>query len=220
MLMAHRTMVVDAAIEKSRRLGQAIAYFYCESAPRNILKAAELLKSLIKQTLIYLVATQHGCPRSVMETIRENHSCGGVELDLDELKHIFAELFQYKYLDTATYIIDGLDELECDGIAHVLRVFHDLFQKSARQKLFISSRNEPHYNIDIINMIPNILHLPMKLENSEDVRYFIKKTIADKSKYARKLTEDHSLAEEMASRLHSGAKGMLVAYSSMLLRDS
>ena len=145
-----------------------------------------------------------------MRQIREHYRYGGTEPDIDDVTEIFSSLFNYKHLETAIYIIDGVDELN-DEIIPVLRVFQGLFRQPARQKLFISSRNDPHHKINLSNMIPNILLIPVQQNNFEDIQSYIKTVMSDKTSYSRDLTEDKLLAQQVASRLLSGAKGMSVA---------
>jgi hypothetical protein len=169
---------------------------------------------------MFLVATQHPCPKSAMEQIREYYKYGGPDPDLEDVSGIFSGLFKCKHLEKAICIIDGLDELEYEEIPRVLRVFRNLFRQRTNQKLFVTSRNEPHYNIDLINNIPNTLHIPLQLNNAGDIQNYVKTTIAGKMMWARKITEDGSLVQEMSHRLLSEAKGMLVAQYPKMLNKS
>lgn len=203
--------MIDTAKERSFKLGHPLAYFYCESASRNTPSASDLFESLIKQILMYLIATQHPCPKSIMTQLREHYRYGGTQPDFEDVTEIFSSLFNYECLETAIYIIDGLDGLQCDDIIPVLSVFHDLFRKPAKQKLFLSSRNEPHYKVSINKMIPNILHIPVQEGNLEDIQSYINAMVSDKTSFVRELTENKILAQQVVSKLLSSAKGMLVA---------
>ena len=152
-----------------------------------------------------------------MTQIEDLYRYGSPERDLDDVKEIFSSLF--KYLETATYILDGLDELKDGDIVYVFEIFRSLFQLPVEQKLFLSSRNELHKNVDLIHIAPSTRRIQMEKDNTQDIQHYIKRKLAEKSEHARKLTEDDSLAEEIASRLLSGAKGMLVAYCCKLFRE-
>ena len=186
-----------------------MAYFYCESAQRDMLRAQVLFESLIKQTLQYLAAVRKSYPKSVMTGIQDLYSYGGPEPDIEDVINLFSDLFNH--LDTASYIIDGLDELSNEDIDHVSRTFCRLFQRPAKQKLFISSRSELHHNINLTQMIPTTKRVQVDLSlNSEDIRLFVETGIAEKSKHARPLTQDATLAQDLVRRLVAGAKEMSV----------
>lgn len=208
--------MVEAAKNKSASSGHPVFYFYCETAQRDLLRAIDLFESLIKQSLIYMRMVQKPFPEDIMTQIEDLYRYGGPERDLDDVTGIFSDLF--RYLETSTYILDGLDELKHGDIVHVFDLFRSLFQVPSEQKLFLSSRNELHDNVDLIHMVPRTRRIPMEQDNAQDIRHYIETKLAEKSSCARKLTEDDALAEEMASRLLSGTKGMLVAYCCKLFR--
>ncbi|MCJ1261629.1 hypothetical protein MMC22_001495 [Lobaria immixta] len=202
------TAVVDAAKRKSRANGYLLSYFYCESAPRNMQQATGLFESLMKQSLIYLTVTQKTCPDSILVQIEELYRYGGPKRDFEDIVDIFSRLF--RYFDTAIYVIDGLDELRDEGKIIVLNVFRDLFEQPGQQKLFISSRTEPHHNINMIHIIPNTKHIHVEQEKLEDIKYYIERRIAEKQRINRELTNDPCLIADIKSRLLSGSKGMFL----------
>ena len=174
-------------------------------------QAAILFESLIKQGLIYLVETQKICPDPIKVRIEELYRYGGPERDFEDVVDIFSHL--YNYCDTAIYIIDGLDELRDEERILVLNVFRRFFEQPGQQKLFISSRTEPHHNIIMIHIIPNTKRIHVEQEKLGDIKYYIKIRIAEKQRTNRELTNDPCLIEDIKSRLLSGAKGMFVALS-------
>lgn len=169
---------------------------------------------------MYLVAAQQTCSESILKQIREYYKYGGPDPDFEDVSEIFSGLFKYKCLKKAIYIIDGLDELDYEEITRVLSVFRRLFRQGTNQKLFVTSRHEPHYNIDFINNIPNTLHIPLQLNNSGDIQNYIETTIEEKLMCDRKITEDSSLVQEISCRLLSGAKGMFVAQYPKVFQNS
>ncbi|MCJ1384883.1 hypothetical protein MMC17_008001 [Xylographa soralifera] len=200
------TAVVEAVKDKSRKSGNAVAYFYCESAQQEFLQASNLLESLIKQGLMYLASIQKPCPDSVRKKLEELYRYGGPERDIEDIAEIFSGLFYY--LKAATYIIDGLDEFEHEEINHVLRIFRDLLSNATQQKLYLSSRKELHHAIDIAHMLPNTTQILMSQSDSlEDIRLYIETKIADQS---RKLTDNAALIEDVKSQLLNRAHGMFL----------
>ena len=196
--------MVEVVKDKSYKLGNAAAYFYCESAQREFLQASDLFESFIKQGLIYLASIQKPCPDSVMEKLKELYRYGGPERDLEDIVEIFSGLFHH--LKAATYIIDGLDEFEHEEINHVLRVFRDLLYNTSQQKLYLSSRKELHHNIDIAHILPDIKQVFISQSDSlEDIQLYIETKIADQS---RKLTDDLVLMEDVKFQLRSRAHSM------------
>lgn len=174
-------------------------------------QATGLFESLIKQSLIYLTVTQKTCPDSILVQIEELYRYGGPKRDFEDIVDIFSRLF--RYFDTAIYVIDGLDELRDEGKIIVLNVFRNLFEQPGQQKLFISSRTEPHHNINMIHIIPNTKHIHVEQEKLEDIIYYIERRIAEKQRINRELTNDPCLIADIKSRLLSGSKGMFVAHS-------
>ena len=181
-----------------------MAYFYCESAQREFLQAADLFESLVKQGLMYLASVQKPCPDSVMKKLEELYTYGGPERDLQDIVEVFSELFHS--LGAATYIIDGLDEFEYKEINHVLRGFRDLLFNTTQQKLYLSSRNELHHNIDIAHILPDTKQvLISQSDSNEDIKLYIETKIADQT---RKLTDDVALMQDVKSQLLLRARGM------------
>ena len=199
--------MVEAAKDKSRISGDVVVHYYCEPAQREMLRASDLFKSLIKQGLMYLQMIQQPYLKTIMVQVEDLYRDGGPGEDLEDVVDIFSNLF--KYLETATYIIDGLDELDYKEVAAILDTFRDLFQKRSQQKLYISSRREIHQNIDVGRAIPDTVHLPIsQSDNSNDIRHYVDMTMAEKSTYVRSLTEDETLMQNIKSQLLSRANGM------------
>lgn len=170
-----------------------------------------LFESFLKQGLMYLAITHNKCPDSVSIQIRELYRYGGPERDPEDVVDIFSRFF--KHFRTAVYVIDGLDELKDSERLRVVDTFRHLFTKSKEQKLFISSRTQPHHNINMIHIIPNTKYIHVDQEKLEDIKYYIERKIAEKRRIARELTNDPVLIEDIKSRLLLGAKGMFVALS-------
>ena len=194
-------------MEKSRSSGFPVTFFYCEAAQREFLEASRLLESLMKQLLIYLATILKYCPWSTRQTLKSFYETSEVVPDLEDVVEIFTALFVF--VPGATYIIDGLDELDHKEASKILNVFRALFQNAQGQKLFISSRKEIDYNIDIINSIPGTVHVSIAPADIEqDIQHYIDSVIAVKMNSYRVLTEDSSLVQRIKACLYNGAKGM------------
>ena len=127
--------------------------------------------------------------------------------DLEDVVDMFSALFIQ--VPRATYIIDGLDELDHKETSKVLSIFRDLLLHAQGQKLFISSRKELDYNIDVVNSIPGTVHISIAPSDIEkDVQHYIDSVIANKMDSYRVLTEDSSLVQRTKDCLYEGAKGM------------
>jgi hypothetical protein len=190
--------------------GHATVYFYCETAQLDMLKASDLLASFIKQLFIYLSNTLKPCPQVVQAQIEQFYGSDGPEPDFDDLADIFSSLFVL--VPGATYIIDGLDELNHKEASQVLGIVRHLFENMTapeNARIFISSREEIDSNINVIHAIPGTPHISISLSDiASDIKLYIDTKATEKMTYARKLTEDSSLLEETKLKLLLGAEGM------------
>ena len=201
------TTVIEAERVKSLKTGSAVVYFYCETAQREMLKASSVFESLSKQLLMFLALIRRARPLAIREQINKLYETHEIAPDLDDVVHIFSMLFDY--VNHATYIIDGLDELEDREASKVLRVFRGLFTDCQDKKLLLSSRTEVDCNINVINSIPGTMHIPISTTDVEkDIQFYIDSTLQIKMSHDRKLTDNPRLVQEIKDSLISGAKGM------------
>ena len=199
--------VIEAERLKSRETGFPVAFFYCETAQREMLKATSIFESLSKQLLMFLATIRKPRPLDIREQIRKLYEIHETAPDLEDVAYIFSMLFNY--VDHATYIIDGLDELEDRQASEVLRVFRGLFTAGQGKRLLLSSRTEINCNINVINSIPGTMHIPVSTTDVEqDIHFYIDSTLQIKMNHDRKLTDNASLVQDIKKRLMSGAKGM------------
>ena len=199
--------VIEAERVKSRETGLPVAFFYCETAQREMLKASSVFESLSKQLLMFLATIRKPRPIDIREQIKKLYGIHEPAPDLEDVAYIFSMLFNY--VDHATYIIDGLDELEDRQASEVLRVFRGLFMASQGKRLLLSSRTEITCNIDVINSIPGTTHIPVSTTDVEqDIQFYIDSTLQNKMSHDRKLTDSARLVQDIKNRLISGAKGM------------
>ena len=156
---------------------------------------------------MFLATIRKPRPPIIREQMKKFYETYELTPDLDDVVHLFSMLF--KFVDHATYIIDGLDELEDRQASEVLRVFRGLFRDAQDRRLFLSSRTEIDCNIDVINSIPGTMHIPISTADVEpDIRYYIDSTLQIKMSQDRKLTDNARLLQDINHKLTTGAKGM------------
>ncbi|KAL9622168.1 MAG: hypothetical protein Q9160_003511 [Pyrenula sp. 1 TL-2023] len=192
---------------QSHRAGSAVIFYYCERYQTEKHQAFELLASLLKQSLSHLKHYKRPCPKSLSTKLKDIFEYGRSEPDFGDLVEIFLDSFQI--LEKPTIILDGLDEMEYAEIVKVLGVFRQLHRKLSGWRLFISSREQLHHNINMAHLVPNLEHLRiLHRDNADDICVYVKTMIAMKMIHTRQLTENQSLIEEMEHRLQAESRGI------------
>lgn len=118
---------------------------------------------------MYLIVIQHSCFKLIMTQIRKHYRYENIESNFDDVIEIFCNFFNNERFETTTYIIDELNKFKYNDIIFILKIFRDLFRKSAKQKLFILNKNKSHNKINIDNIISDILHIFIKQNNFENI---------------------------------------------------
>lgn len=213
-MRSRSTAVVEAAKDKSRLIGNATVYFYCQNEQRDMLKGSDVLASYIKQLLLYLIAINKPCPEAVQKEIRKFFGSKHSEPDFDDLVEIFSSLFAYT--PKTIYIVDGLDELKEREVEQILRVVRQVFlgnSKSYGSRILIFSREQIASHLNVTRLVPGTAHISTSLKGvTKDIQLYIE-NITDDKMSCRELTNNLLLTQEIKLTLLEKASGMWVMQS-------
>lgn len=197
------TKLVDYMKSMSTSTGKMLIYFYCETSNPKTTQAKCLFRSLIQQILHYLWRSKRRCPKHIMDDIESLFRPSGLEPDLDDLTSVFSKLFFM--VPEATYLIDGLDELNSTDVVETLSTLHRLFKDASTQKLFLASRDE--LGVNLRPALSQHLHILPKA-TEEDINHYIDCEVSRKAVEERVITDSQDLMDKIKHDLQKGACGM------------
>lgn len=195
--------LIDYLKSVTAETSSSLIYFYCETSKRKT--ADYVLRSLIKQLLQSLLASQIQCPEEVVTRIEEFFNPASPEPDVEDIKTIF--LMLASAYSGAIYLIDGLDELEDSEVRAVLYALHHLLRNDSGPKVFISSRDELGLNVrpamDLRVQISSV-------DNEADILQYITQHTQMESIYGRPLSTDADIMTKIKQVLVNEACGMFL----------
>ncbi|PYI22891.1 purine and uridine phosphorylase [Aspergillus violaceofuscus CBS 115571] len=185
-------------------------FFYCENEHSGSLQAFYILASLIRQLAQLLYESHQSFPPDVARELERFFGRDRRVPDYDDLREIFNLLFSY--MPNTIYVLDGLDALEQQECQKMLLLIRATFSSASPpngSKIMLSSRNHVPGYVNIATFMPWFLRISTFNHVTQDIEFYIKASIDDKS-MLRKLTSDCSLLEEVKRVLLAEASGMFL----------
>ncbi|RAH73770.1 uncharacterized protein BO66DRAFT_408681 [Aspergillus aculeatinus CBS 121060] len=212
-----KTIIAASVVEavKYRALGNSscqcpTVIFYCENKHSGSLQASYILASLIKQLAQLLYESHQVFPPDVAHELERFFGRDRRVPDYDDLREIFNLLFSY--MPNTIYVLDGLDALEQQECQKMLLLIRATFSSASPpngSKIMLLSRNHVPGYVNIATFMPWALRISTFNHVTQDIEFYIKASIDDKS-MLRKLTSDCSLLEEIKRVLLTEASGMFL----------
>lgn len=143
-----------------------------------------------------------------MRDLRRFYGNKRTEPDFEDLRDIFIRLFNCT--PDTIYILDGLDALNETQIKSLLNLFRLLFccSEAPRGSRILLLSREYIPGADIAKSMPGIRQISTSSNVMRDIEVYIETTIADKTMYKRKLTDDPLLLQQVKRILATESSGM------------
>lgn len=191
-------------------------YVYCGAANDGMVARTEdMIATFIKQLLLHLERIQETVNAEAQERLQEFFgSDNAPKADLQDLVDIWGLIFAQT--PKAIYIVDGIDEFEVGDVQRSLTLIRDRF-KSTESKIYISTRRELGYNLDVERKLPGTIHISISSRDfgsnlDDDTGIYTEARFMEKMQ-DRILTESPELISAIPKRLLSGTNRMWALYN-------
>jgi hypothetical protein len=193
------------------------------------MKASDPIRSLIKQIIVFLDMMNHDCPAILKQQITALFGQRSALPSSDQIfNDVFLPLHQtlVEHMGGCTYVIDGLDDCSQSERQNLLEQLVTL-QQGNTVRLLLATREavpqcfnhdvtrEVHLSADIGNesfhlnssMTWAINHAQLKIARSvrQDISTFVDWKIERKSRFARPLSSDASVLDDVKNALNDHA---------------
>ncbi|KAL3481008.1 hypothetical protein BJX99DRAFT_194840 [Aspergillus californicus] len=189
--------VIDRLLNLTYEHGAPVIHYYCDASLAASVSAADILRSIIKQILLYRRRLHLYVAEEFLESIEAVFVSPEYSPQENRVRELFGQALR---MNTGAYlVVDGVDVLEEEEAHSFFRMLRESSQNGFLNgvKLLIFTREILGRGIDLAKQIRNtrVLHLTI-CELRGDIRLYVHHEV-DRKQEEYSITEDRDLLEEI-----------------------